>query len=133
MKIWNQYKNVQKKNKKINFEDELLKSLRNNIEDDPDKQFLMSLLPQMKSVSDEKKPMLYIELIKAIQKVKNLPLNNLAHHGQSLHSQNNSTYLQPGGYSQPFAGPSMFSNPQPVIQPAYLESSYSDGSTYTQM
>lgn len=62
-----------KQSKKINFEEELLKSLRSEKEDtDPHKSFLMSLLPQIKSISEDKKPMLYVELINAIQRVKNL-------------------------------------------------------------
>jgi len=67
----------------------------------------MSLLPQMKSISEDKKPMLYIELINAIQRVKNPTLDNTSMYHQAY---NQSNFLL-GGYSQTVSGPIMFSQP----------------------
>lgn len=124
-----------KQPKKINFEDELLKSLRSQNEDtDPDKLFLMSLLPQMKTIGEDKKPTLYIELINAIQRVKNPTPDNTAMYRQ-VYNQSN---FPLGGYSQTLSGPSMYSalTSQPVIHPSLpnythesLQPSYSDSST----
>jgi len=118
--------------KKINFEDELLKSLRRENEDtaDPDKSFLMSLLPQIKSISEDKKPMLYIELINTIQRVKNPTIDNTAMYRQVYNQRN----FPLGGYSQTSSGPSIYPiSSQPVLHPSVpnyihdqLQPSYSD-------
>lgn len=120
-----------KPSKKINFEDDLLKSLRSENEaTDPDKSFLMSLLPQMKSISEDKKPMLYIELINAIQRVKNPTLDNTSMYHQAY---NQSNFLL-GGYSQTVSGPTMYSQPAVIHSslPTYnhesLQPSFSDSS-----
>ncbi|XP_060859571.1 uncharacterized protein LOC132936808 [Metopolophium dirhodum] len=118
-----------KPSKKINFEDELLKSLRSENEaTDPDKSFLMSLLPQMKSISEDKKPMLYIELINAIQRVKNNDNTSMYRQGY------NQSNFPLGGYSQTVSGPTMYSQPAVIHSslPTYnhesLQPSFSDSS-----
>jgi len=90
----------------------LLKSLSSQKEEesDPDKLFLMSLLPQMKSVGEDKKPMLYVELINTIQRVKNQ--DNTVIHRQ---------LYQTNSYSQ------SLSEPNPVMQSTYQL----DGFNYT--
>lgn len=65
-----------KKNSKTaepNFGSSLLKILENRqvIPEDPEKSFLMSLLPQIKSLDEDKKTQLYVKFLNAIQRVKN--------------------------------------------------------------
>lgn len=47
---------------------------RQKIPEDPEKSFLMSLLPQIKSLDEDQKTRLYVEFLNAIQRVKNCPI-----------------------------------------------------------
>uniref|UniRef100_A0A2S2PAJ7 BESS domain-containing protein n=1 Tax=Schizaphis graminum TaxID=13262 RepID=A0A2S2PAJ7_SCHGA len=107
-----------------NFEEELLKSLNSQKveESDPDQLFLLSLLPQMKSVGGDKKPMLYVELINTIQRVKKLPQDNTALHRQ---------LYQTNSYSQSLSEPAMYPITNPAMQSTFQSSSYSNGFNYT--
>lgn len=60
------------KNPPSNFGTSLLKILQNRqtIPEDPEKCFLMSLLPQIKSLTEDQKSMVYIEFLNTIQRVK---------------------------------------------------------------
>jgi len=55
-----------------NFGSSLLKILENRKQtpEDPEKYFLLSLLPQIKSLTEDQKSMVYIEFLNAIQRVK---------------------------------------------------------------
>lgn len=59
-----------------NFGSSLLKILENRqkIPEDSEKSFLMSLLPQIKSLDEDQKTRLYVEFLNAIQRVKNCPI-----------------------------------------------------------
>ncbi|CAI6373725.1 unnamed protein product [Macrosiphum euphorbiae] len=62
-----------KKTATSNFGSSLLKILENRqkIPEDPEKSFLLSLLPQIKSLDEDQKTRLYVEFLNAIQRVKN--------------------------------------------------------------
>jgi len=67
-------KKIKKNQKKTaTFGSSLLKILENRqkIPEDPEKSFLMSLLPQIKSLDEDQKTRLYVEFLNAIQRVKN--------------------------------------------------------------
>ncbi|KAF0709508.1 BESS domain-containing protein [Aphis craccivora] len=70
----------------------------------------MSLLPQMKSVDDDKKPMLYVELINAVQRVKNQD-------NKSAVIPNQLTYSYSKSLSEPVINPVTSINP--VMQSTY--------------
>jgi hypothetical protein len=76
----------------------------------------------MKSVGEDKKPMLYVELINTIQRVKNLPQDNTAIHRQ---------LYQTNSYSQSLSEPAMYPITYPAMQSTYKSSSYSNGFNYT--
>ncbi|XP_050057314.1 uncharacterized protein LOC126550231 [Aphis gossypii] len=67
------HKKFKKNPKTENFGSSLLKILENRqtIPEDPEKSFLMSLLPQIRTLDEEQKTQLYIEFLNAIQRVKN--------------------------------------------------------------
>lgn len=71
--------------------------------EDPDKLFLLSLTPLIKDFTSDQKTQLYIEFLKAIQKVKNTSQYQFSFQrnqvpSQTPHNQNN-TFTQPQPYS----------------------------------
>lgn len=68
-----------KKKSAVSFEDNLLSYLHNRPkeEEDPDKHFLLSLLPQIKALTQNKKNQLYISILNSIQQISSSSdLNN---------------------------------------------------------
>lgn len=110
-----------KKNPKTpisNFGTSLLKILENrqNVPEDPEKYFLMSLLPQIKSLTEDQKTQLYVEFLNAIQRVKysspvppiypNFAHNpNISQPPSSVNPTQNQNY-----YGLPLASPSSTQN-----------------------
>uniref|UniRef100_A0A2S2NMX0 BESS domain-containing protein n=2 Tax=Schizaphis graminum TaxID=13262 RepID=A0A2S2NMX0_SCHGA len=86
------HKKFKKNAKTENFGSSLLKILENRqrIPEDPEKSFLMSLLPQIKSLDEDQKTQLYVEFLNAIQRVKNSPVTST----YTYNTPNNQPYSQ---------------------------------------
>lgn len=112
----NQATGQQKKRKKMkkvdDFEKQLITILENrNKEEDPDKLFLLSLLPKVKSLTEDQKVLLNIEFLKAFQKVKN----------SVNHSSYNSTFFPVNYNNSSPRTHTQFNNPQYTLPtPHYL-------------
>jgi len=64
---------------------------RQRVPDDPEKSFLMSLLPQIKTLTEDQKTQLYVEFLNAIQRIKCTSYTPTAAHLQTIphyHSPN---------------------------------------------
>jgi len=97
------------------FGENLLSILENRqrVPDDPEKSFLISLLPQIKTLTEDQKTQLYLEFLSAIQRVKRtsfnppvahlqtIPLNN-SHSNYSRDLHNPSPHFE---YSTPATSP----------------------------
>jgi len=70
------------KRAKISFEDNLLKMLENRKVEDPVSSFLMSLAPQIRSLSQDKQNQIFIDFLQTIQRV-------------SSSNPNQNTYIPP--------------------------------------
>lgn len=87
-----------KKKTKNTFEDKLLTVLANRRVEDPVTSFLMSLAPQIRSLTQDQQNEVYIEFIKTIKKVKN---SNNAHQSQEpyIPPSVNNDYPRPSDHS----------------------------------
>lgn len=77
------------------FGENLLSILENRqrVPDDPEKSFLMSLLPPIKTLTEDQKTQLYVEFLNAIQRIKRTSYIPTAAHVQTIpHNHSYSNY-----------------------------------------
>jgi len=76
------------------FGENLLSILENRqrVPDDPEKSFLMSLLPQIKTLTEDQKTQLYVEFLNAIQRVKRTSYNPTTAHLQTISNNSYTNY-----------------------------------------
>lgn len=83
------------KTKVDSFEKELLDAIKSKSSEEnegPEKHFLLSLIPQIKPLTEDQKTQLYIEFLGAIQRIKNIPSSQHSVNSSDIQNQNYHQY-----------------------------------------